>query len=422
MVPYMLFITISFWLCAACVLYTYAAYPMLLLVLARWRGWPVCPEGTPPRSVSIIVAAHNEEQAVVRRLQELTEMIEAGGLDGEVILISDGSTDGTVPLARTFTKKCVRVCELSSRFGKAAALNVGCVLSEREILVFADIRQTWEPNALRVLLENFADPHVGGVSGDLQLRDSNGVLAGVALYWRYEKMLRRLEGRVNSVVGVTGAISAVRRRLFQPLPAGTILDDVYWPLCVALQGYRVIHDRHAVAYDQLPPKTSDELRRKIRTLSGNFQLLTRLPAALLPWRNPIWLQFLSHKILRLLVPWALLALFVASVLLPGILYHLALVAQITLYVLGLLGLIPALGARSRLASAAGSFLVLNTAAWLAFWVWLSGKSAQSWHKASYQEPSPLELVSVSERRRSRLPSARGSAVTQSEPQPYESGK
>lgn len=422
MVPYMLFLTISFWLCAVFVLYTYAGYPMLLSAWARWRGRPVCPEGTPPRSVSIIVAAHNEEQSVVRRLQELTEMIEAGGLDGEVILVSDGSTDGTVPLARTFTKKTVRVCELSSRLGKAAALNVGCALSEREILVFADIRQTWEPNALRMLLENFADPQVGGVSGDLQLRDANGVLSGVALYWRYEKMLRRLEGRVNSVVGVTGAISAVRRRLFSPLPPGTILDDVYWPLCIALQGYRVIHDRHAVAYDQLPPKASDELRRKIRTLSGNFQLLTRLPAALVPWRNPIWLQFLSHKILRLLVPWALLALFVASVVLPGTLFHLALVAQITLFVLGLMGLLPAIGTRSRLASAAGSFLVLNTAAWLAFWVWLSGKSAQSWHKTSYQEPSPLELVIARERRRSRLPSARGSAVAQSEPQPSESGK
>lgn len=381
----MLLIEITFWFCAVCVVYTYAAYPLLLRLLARWRSRPVCAEGPPPRSVSIVVAAHNEERSIERRLSELTAMLEAGGLDGEVILVSDGSTDGTVPLARAFTKERVRVCELPARGGKAAALNHGCTLSEREILVFADIRQTWEPDALPLLLENFADPHVGGVSGDLLLKTADGVLAGVAMYWRYEKMLRRLEGRINSVVGVTGAISAVRRRLFRPIPPGTILDDVYWPLCVALQGYRIIHDHRAAAYDRLPPRARDEFRRKVRTLSGNFQLLARLPAALLPWRNPIWLQLVSHKVLRLLVPWALLTLLAASTVLPGPLYQMALISQLALWGLGLLGLIPALAKRSRLASAAGSFLVLNSAAWLAFWVWLSGRSQRSWHKADYQQ-------------------------------------
>ncbi|MGH7223502.1 MAG: glycosyltransferase family 2 protein [Gemmataceae bacterium] len=396
----MLLIAIGFWLCAGCVVYTYAAYPLFLWLLARWRGRPVCAEGPPPRSVSIIIAAHDEEQSVVRRLQELTGMLDAGGLDGEVILVSDGSTDGTAALARTFTKERVRVCELPSRLGKAAALNNGCALSKHEILVFADIRQTWEPDALQLLLENFADPQVGGVSGDLLLRDADGLLAGVAMYWRYEKMLRRLEGRIKSVVGVTGAISAVRRCLFQPIPCGTILDDVYWPLRIALQGYRVIHDRRAIAYDRLPAKTRDEFRRKVRTLCGNFQLLTRLPAALAPWRNPIWLQFISHKVLRLLVPWALLALLASSIMLAGPLYRMALVAQIAIYGLGLLGLVPPVAKRSRLASAAGSFLVLNSAAWLAFWVWLSGKSERSWYKASYHQQaivrgSPFAAETVS---------------------------
>ena len=381
----MLCIKIAFWMCTVCVVYTYAGYPLLLRLLARWRGRPVCAEGPPPRSVSIIIAAHNEEQTVSRRLKELTGMFEASGLDGEIILVSDGSTDGTAPLARVFTKERVKVCELPSRLGKAAALNKGWALSEQEILVFADIRQTWEPDALQLLLENFADPHVGGVSGDLLLRDAAGLLAGVAMYWRYEKMLRRLEGRIKSVVGVTGAISAVRRSLFQPIPPGTILDDVYWPLRVALQGYRVIHDHRAIAYDRLPPKTRDEFRRKVRTLCGNFQLLTRLPDALVPWRNPIWLQFISHKVLRLLVPWMLLMLLVSSSILPGPLYRMALISQIAIYGLGLLGLIPTLAERSRLASAAGSFVVLNSAAWLAFWVWFSGKSERSWHKAEYQQ-------------------------------------
>jgi cellulose synthase/poly-beta-1,6-N-acetylglucosamine synthase-like glycosyltransferase len=382
----MLLIEIVFWLCAGCVVYTYAAYPLLLGLLARWRGRPVRAAGLLPNTVSIIVAAHNEEDAVERRVRELTGLLEATGLIGEVILVSDGSTDGTVQVARALTKERVRVCELTARNGKAVALNAGSVLAKGEILVFADIRQTWQPDAIRLLLENFADPQVGGVSGDLLLRDAAGMLAGVALYWHYEKMLRRLEGRIWSVVGVTGAISAVRRSLFQPIPPGTILDDVYWPMRVVLQGYRVVHDRRAVAYDRLPTKTREEFRRKVRTLTGNFQLLTRLPDALVPWRNPIWLQLVSHKLLRLLVPWTLAALLAAAAILPGPLYRAALVGQITFYVLALLGLLPGIADRSRLVSAAGSFVVLNGAAWLAFWVWLLGKAEKSWHKTAYSMP------------------------------------
>jgi hypothetical protein len=125
----------------------------------------------------------------------------------------------------------------------------------------------------------------------------------------------------------------------------------------------------------------------VRTLSGNFQLLTRLPEALMPWRNPIWLQFLSHKILRLLVPWALIGMVLASASLSDPLYRTALAWQGVGYFLGLVGLCPALARRSRLLSAASSFLILNCAAWLAFWVWLSGKAERSWHKAVYQQPA-----------------------------------
>ena len=378
---------IIFWLCAACVVYPYAAYPLALALLARWRGRPVRVAGSPPRSVSIVIAAHNEEESVDRRLKELTGILDASGLEGQVILVSDGSTDATAALARAHTKNRVRVLEMGKNGGKAAALSAGCALAEHEILIFADIRQHWKPDALPLLLENFADPLVGAVSGDLLLGDPGGTMSGVTLYWRYEKMLRRLEGRVWSVVGATGAISAVRRSLFRPIPAGTLLDDVYWPLSVALDGYRVIHDRRAIAYDRLPAAASDEFRRKVRTMSGNFQLLTRLPAALAPWRNPSWFQFVSHKVARLLVPWALLALLLVSVLLTGPLYRIALACQGAAYLLGLLGLCPASARRSRLLSAAGSFLVLNSAAWLAFWVWLSGNAERSWRKVIYQQPA-----------------------------------
>jgi biofilm PGA synthesis N-glycosyltransferase PgaC len=152
----------------------------------------------------------------------------------------------------------------------------------------------------------------------------------------------------------------------------------------------------AHAYDRLPSRNADEFYRKVRTLSGNFQLITHLPSALLPWRNPIWLQLVSHKLLRLLVPWLLLALLPLSLMAEGPVYRAAFWCQAAGYVLGVLGLWGPAEARSRLLSAAGSFLLLNAASWAAFWVWVSGRAGKSWHKAAYETPRRDFVPSVPE--------------------------
>lgn len=374
---------VCFWLAAACVLYPYLIYPVLIAALARLRAQPLRPSAPAPRSASVVVAAYNEENNIVRRLDEMTALLTASGLDAEVIVVSDGSTDATAAVARAHPSPMVGVLELPERMGKAAALTKGCAAASHSILVFADVRQTWAPDALPRMLANFADPKVGAVSGDLIVRDAGGALAGVGLYWRFEKWLRRQESRLWSGVGATGAISAVRRELFRPIPRGTILDDVYWPMQVALQGFRVVHDDQAHAYDRLPDRTRDEFRRKVRTLSGCLQLAARLPAVLAPWRNPVWLQFVSHKMLRLLAPWALLVLLATSLMAPGSFYRAAFACQAVCYLAALLGLW-ARAARFRPFAAAASFLVLNGAAWIAFWVWVMGRTERTWVKAAYQ--------------------------------------
>jgi cellulose synthase/poly-beta-1,6-N-acetylglucosamine synthase-like glycosyltransferase len=385
---------VCFWLLAAGVLYTYAGYPLLLAVAAKLRPRPVRRGPGHPRSVSVVVAVRNEEAAIDRRLHELTAQLQAAGAEGEIIVVSDGSTDGTAAVARAHTKGPVRVLELPRWEGKAAALSAGCAAATGEVLVFADARQTWAAEALGRLLENFADPEVGAVSGNLMVTAAPGVMAGVSLYWRFEKWLRRKESEAGSMVGATGAISAVRRELFRPVPAGTVLDDVYWPLGVAMRGRRVVLDTRAVAYDCLPVRARDELRRKVRTLSGNLQLLARLPGAALPWRNPLWFRFVSHKLLRMAVPWALLALLVLSALLPAPLYRALFWVQAEGYLLAVLGACTGIGARLRFAAAAGSFLVLNVAAWLAFWVWASGRSGSSWARVVYAPPAAANGVAA----------------------------
>jgi cellulose synthase/poly-beta-1,6-N-acetylglucosamine synthase-like glycosyltransferase len=306
-----------------------------------------------------------------------------------LILVSDGSTDATVDIALRQANCLARVINLPDRVGKACALTAGCSAAKHDVIVFADARQTWTQDTLRALLENFGDPTVGAASGDLVLGENAGSLRGVGLYWRYEKWLRRQESLVGSAVGVSGSVSAVRRELVRPIPAGTILDDVYWPLLVAMQGYRVVHDERAAAYDRLPTRSRDEFRRKVRTLCGNFQLVRRLPSAIIPWRNPLWWNFVSHKICRLIVPWALVLMLILSAILSGPFFRIALAAQVLGYSLGMFGLWQGQRCRIPLASAASSFLLLNAAAWLAFWVWISGRAESSWKKIPYMPTGAL---------------------------------
>ncbi len=387
---------ILFWCLFGVVLFTYVGYPVMIGLLARLCGRPLRPTLAVPRSVSFVLCVHNEAGRIGNRLRELCDLLDQTGIEGEILLVSDGSTDATLTVAREMDRPYLRIIELPRRMGKAAALSHGAALARYEILVFADVRQTWPANSLEFLLAPFADPQVGAVTGDLVLESSPGVLAGVGLYWRFEKWLRRQESRYWSMVGATGAIATVRRSLFRPIPEGTLLDDVYWPLQVALQGYRVWHEQRASAFDRLPARTADEFRRKVRTLAGNFQLTTLLPEALLPWRNPIWFQYVGHKLLRLAVPWCLLGMLAASAALTwldGGLYAGLLAVQVVGYALAAAGLHPAVANRSRLAAAAASFLVLNSAAWVAFWTWSTGRAGRAWTKTIYDRP--LEVKSSS---------------------------
>ena len=373
-----------FWCSIGLAFYTYICYPIVIGLAARWRSRPIRrAEGEQP-SISIITAAYNEEKYVEGRLAELSSLLLQSGLLGEIIVVSDGSTDRTVDRSRRFAEPFVRVVELPQNLGKAAALNAGCKEARHPILVFADFRQSWAKDSLQRLVESFADPSIGAVSGNLVVGSSPGVMAGVGLYWRFEKWMRRNESRFHSTVGVSGSICAVRRSLYHPIPPGTILDDVYWPLQVIMQGFRVLYDENAVAFDRLPERTGDEFRRKVRTLSGNYQLLNRLPRAIAvaqPCLDPV-------SIPQALPPFcALVLLFslVSSAFLEGPLYRAAFWSQALMYVVGLAGMHKEAGSRARFASAATSFLLLNAAAWLAFWVWITGRASGSWHKTVYRE-------------------------------------
>lgn len=343
-----------FWISAIIVVYVYVGYPMVLAAWSRvTRRTPRKSSDGPWPAISIVVAARNEGGRLRGRIRNLLETPYPG--PREIVVVSDGSTDETTAVVRSFGS-AVTLIDLPPG-GKPAALNAGVAAANGEILVFADARQRFSSDALVHLVANFADPEVGGVTGELildaeQPEALQGALLGasnsapestvgdgVGLYWRYEKWLRKHESLVWSTLGATGAIYALRKTLWRPLPHDTLLDDVLAPMRAVLAGQRIVFDDRARAFDRASRDAATESRRKVRTLAGNYQILAHEPRLLLPFVNPVWIQYLSHKVGRLLIPWALAGALLASALLvfDGWFYAAAFAIQATFYSLACYG-------------------------------------------------------------------------------------
>jgi len=350
-----------FWCAAAFILYVYAGYPAALWMWARLRprrvadGGPIGPVG-----VTIVIAARNEAHRLRARIENLLQLDHPPALR-QIVVVSDGSTDDTEHVLSTYAGGGAVDVVTVPAGGKALALNAGVARARFDTLVFTDARQLFAPDAIAELTRPLQDPSVGAVSGELVLdcestwrrtgepdrrraprsaradrrtARASAIAAGVGAYWVYEKALRRLESTVASTLGATGAIYAMRRELWTPLPADTILDDVLAPMRAVLNGFRVVFNPRARAFDCVAPDAEVEAGRKTRTLTGNYQILWLEPRLLLPWRNPVWIQYMSHKVGRLLVPQALLAVFVSGLVLADRPFYLvALLAQCAFYLL-----------------------------------------------------------------------------------------
>lgn len=361
-----------FWFSIFLIFYAYLLYPFWLFLRARLYPRPVRRRPISPK-ISIVMAVRNEGKHLEDKLHNLQQLDYPGDLV-ETLVVSDGSTDQTNDILSNVVDSRVRSILLPGHGGKAEALNRAIEAVNGDIVVFMDARQRVAADSLKTLVESFADPTVGCASGALMLRDGQETSPrGVGSYWKLEKAIRYWESTGGSAVGATGALYAVRRSLVPHLPTGLILDDVFIPMEVARRGARVIFEPRALAWDSLPSNPKEEFRRKVRTLFGNYQLL-RMAPWLLTTKNPLRFEFISHKVCRLAVPFALIGMILSSVFLSGFIYRLPLAAAIGVGTLGALAFVRVpLGIASRLTDLALAFVLLNTAAIVAFFYFAVGK-------------------------------------------------
>jgi cellulose synthase/poly-beta-1,6-N-acetylglucosamine synthase-like glycosyltransferase len=384
-----------FLLCAFLIGYTYFLYPIFLFLVYAFlqirRDWQYlkgrrdrrCPSPTVPELpfVSMVVPAYNEAKHLPDKLANILKL-DYPQDKLEVIFVSDGSNDGTNQILEDLNAPNVRTVFLRERHGKPLALNQAVMAARYGILVFSDAATLFDADALQKLIRHFGKPGVGAVCGALRFRGTTVSEQTEGVYWRYESMLRLMESRLGATLTASGAIYALRRECYQPLPADSVIEDFVIPMNARKLGYEVLYDPEARGTEFAAESVRGEFRRRVRLAIGSFRNLGEFLRVPLPRFARI--AFLSHKVLRWMVPFLLIGILLSNAFLLGELpYRIAAVSQLLFYVWAVLGLVLHDRLQKLRFGLVGYFLLaMNLAFLVGFIRYLSGKTEATWERAS----------------------------------------
>ncbi|MDE2125772.1 MAG: glycosyltransferase family 2 protein [Armatimonadetes bacterium] len=376
---------VIFWLMWGLAAFTYVVFPVSLWLAAKTRraaAEPALLDDADLPTVVMVVAAHNEERHIAAKLAN-SWALDYPQSKFTLTIGSDGSSDGTNHLLASCTRPNFRARLFTQRRGKPSVLNDLVAEVDADIIVMSDANTRYAPDALRRLVRHFRDANVGCVSGELKLGQNGGV-SGEGLYWKYEGWIKRCESRLGFLMGCNGGIYAMRRSLYQPLPAGTIVDDYVQSLSVLRGGKQVKFDPTAVAVEPPCESARDEMVRKSRIGAGAFQSIGLTADLLHPRHGLKAYAFLGHKVMRWFVPWYLLIGFVANMLLVTHPFYQALMllqmSGVFTAWLAYRNLLPRFA--PRLARPVSYFYLMNYALFCGFWRFVCRTQKVTWERAA----------------------------------------
>lgn len=375
---------VLFWISTGFIVYTYIGYPLLIWLLARLFARRQCIPTLPvalPR-VTLLVAAYNEETDIAKRIENALLLDYPRELL-DIVIASDGSTDGTCTIARKYADQGVTLFDYPERHGKPAVLNRSIPRVRGDIVFFSDANTLTNPDALKKLVRWFADPAVGVVCGKLVLVDSETGKNVDSAYWKYETFLKRNESKLGALLGSNGAIYALRRDYYPDIPDNTIVDDFVIPLrAKVLHQCKIIYETEATAYEVSPSDIGTEFKRRARIGAGDFQAIGLLHELLTPRFGWTTFAFWNHKILRWICPFLLIMALVTNIaLLQYPLYAWLFVMQLLFYTLALVGnMLPARPKILRILRLATMFTTMNAALLVGFFRWLLGTQRATWQR------------------------------------------
>lgn len=371
---------VIFWLSAAALFYTYAGYPLLLALVSAVRPRRIR-RGDFESTVSVIITAYNEERDLAAKLENTLALDYPPELV-EIIVASDCSSDRTDDIVNEFAPRGVRLHRQPQRLGKTAAQNAAVAQARGDVILFSDATSLYQPDAVQALLPNFADPSVGCVAGRLIYVDpaDSRIGRGARSYWSYETFLKKHESRACSLIGASGCLYAVRRTAYVPLYHEACSDFIIATKMVE-QGLRAIYEPNAVCTELTNRRSDNELKMRVRIIAQTFTDLWQHAAMLNPFRSGFYaIQLFSHKVMRYLVPFFLIAIFVASLTLAGsVFFRILFAAQLAAYACAALAwVLDLVGIRSRLLAFPQYFVLANIASLIALYKFLRGERYAHW--------------------------------------------
>jgi cellulose synthase/poly-beta-1,6-N-acetylglucosamine synthase-like glycosyltransferase len=369
-----------FWITIGIIFYTYFGYPLLTLFLSLFVNNPVNKRDIEP-TVTFLITAYNEEKSIRQKLEN-TLSLDYPRDKLEIMVASDGSTDNTDSIVREFPDKIVVLHRVEGRVGKTETQNQAVKAAKGEIVIFSDATTTYKNDAIRKIVRNYNDPSIGAVSGRYEYVNPTGAPVGLGtiLFWKYENFIKSRQTRIKTITGCCGCIYSVRRSAYEPLP-GDIISDLVEPLKILEKGYRIAFEPEAVAHEVTEETVGEEFSMRVRVITRAMNGLMYVKTLLNPFKYPfVSFQLISHKVLRWLIPFFLVIIFVSNaMILDNNFYKLLFIAQVVFYLSALFAwVMEKYGKKFKLLFLPLYFCVVNIASLRAIFNLIRGRKMAVW--------------------------------------------